>query len=280
MVLWLMSTPAFPPRLHVLLAREAKVGLVLRRGPSKSVCSILWDRSTDRFELGQWLRGRIYERRADLSPDARHWIYFAMNGRWSSRTKGSWTAIARTPWLKAIVLLGKGDGWHGGGLFTSRREYWLNDGYGHELLEDSSEVRRDTGFRPEAYGGECPGVYYVRLQRDGWRLIEHKGTKLHGLTVFEKPAGSRWILRKIAHEQVGAPPGRGCYWDEHEIVDERSGTCSTFPDWEWADLDGNAIAYARNGCLHRMPMGRKALGEPQLLRDFTDMRFEAIEAPY
>ena len=89
--------PPFPARLHVLLAREAPVGLIIRRGPSHSVASVLWNRRTDRFTLGQWLRGRIYERRCDLSPDGTHVIYFAMNGRWQSDVKGSYTAIARAP---------------------------------------------------------------------------------------------------------------------------------------------------------------------------------------
>src|SRR5437667_11968152 len=60
----------FPARLHVLFAREAKIGLVIRRGPSKSVCTVLWNRERDTFKLGQWMRGRIYERRCDLSPDS------------------------------------------------------------------------------------------------------------------------------------------------------------------------------------------------------------------
>src|SRR5262252_8905258 len=106
-----------PPWLHVLLARRARVGVVLRRGPSRSVCAIGWDRDRDTFEIGQWLRGRIYERRSDLSPDGQYMIYFAMDGRWSSRTRGAWTAISIAPHLKAIALYAKGDCWHGGGLF-------------------------------------------------------------------------------------------------------------------------------------------------------------------
>ena len=132
--------------------------MVFRRGPAKSVCSVLWDRKTDEFTLGQWLRGRIYERRADISPDGRYLIYFAMNGRWSSKTRGSWTAISQAPWLKAKVLLGKGDCWQGGGLFTSNSRYWLNGC--HEGIEDCKEVERDLKFQPAGgYGGECPSVY-------------------------------------------------------------------------------------------------------------------------
>src|SRR5689334_22184837 len=106
---------AFPPRLHVILARESSLAVVIRRGPSKSVCTFLWDRSEDSFRLGQWMRGRIYERRCDLSPDGKYLIYFAMNGKWESETKGSWTAISRNPYLKAVTLYAKGDCWNGGG---------------------------------------------------------------------------------------------------------------------------------------------------------------------
>jgi hypothetical protein len=94
------------------------------------VATLLWNRKTDEFQLGQWLKGRIYERRSDLSPDGKHFIYFAMNGKWSSEARGSWTAISRAPFLKALAVFPKGDCWHGGGLWTASRKYWLNDGNG------------------------------------------------------------------------------------------------------------------------------------------------------
>jgi hypothetical protein len=88
----------------VLLASHAPVGLVIRRGPSKSVATLLWDRRRDKFQLGQWFKGRIYERRSDLSPDGKYVIYFAMNGKWHSESPGSWTAISRVPYLKAVAF--------------------------------------------------------------------------------------------------------------------------------------------------------------------------------
>ncbi len=269
----------FPARLHVLLAQDADIGIILRRGPSKSVCSILWDRNRDEFKLGQWLRGRIYERRSDLSPDGRHLIYFAMNGRGDTQTKGSWTAISKAPWLKALVLLGKGDCWHGGGLFTSTRKYWLNDGYGHFLLRQNSTVERDACYRPIAYyGGECLGVYYVRLQRDGW-LLRESVSDSH-CVVFEKPLVHGWLLRKYAHAEVGAPPGKGCYWDEHELEHGESGRRHDGAKWEWADRDGKSLVYAAAGCLFRASLKSSGPGEPKLLGDFNDMKFEARAAPY
>ena len=269
----------FPARIHVLLARDAKVGVVLRRGPSKSVCSILWNRKTDEFRVGQWLRGRIYERRSDLSSDGKYMIYFAMNGRWESETGGSWTAISKAPWLKAIVLIGKGDCWNGGGLFTGEEKYWLNDGFGHRSMQASSLVRRDEKYRPpEFYGGECPGVYYVRLQRDGWVIKPAVSGK--EFTVFEKPLSHGWVLRKHAHAEIGAPPGKGCYWDEHELEHRESGRCIDGAAWEWAELDGKRLVWAENGCLFKASIKGSGLGEHKLLHDFNDMKFEALPANY
>ncbi|PPT49129.1 hypothetical protein XarbCFBP8150_21735, partial [Xanthomonas arboricola] len=43
-------TPA--TRLYVLLARDARTGVIFRRGPSKQVQLIRWDLRTDTFEHG------------------------------------------------------------------------------------------------------------------------------------------------------------------------------------------------------------------------------------
>jgi hypothetical protein len=272
----------FPARLHVLLASQRPIGVVIRRGPAKSVCSILWNRANDKFELGQWMRGRIYERRCDVSPDGRHMIYFAMNGKWASETKGSWTAISRVPWLKAEVLLGKGDCWHGGGLFTSKNEYWVNDGYGHFTVRDSGVLKRDNKFQPVgAYGGECLSVYYPRLLRDGWiPVAELKNSKWDSCAVFEKQLPHGWILRKLAHAETGAPPGKGCYWDEHELENPKRGLRMAYPKWEWAELDGKTLVWAEDGCIYRARVHAKEIGEAKLLFDANEMKFEAIAAPY
>ena len=70
-----------PARLHVILAREASKAVVFRRGPSDQVCTLGWNLETDTFTMGQWLKGRIYEYRSDLSPDGELMIYFATDYR-------------------------------------------------------------------------------------------------------------------------------------------------------------------------------------------------------
>jgi hypothetical protein len=268
----------FSARLHVLLARDSKVGLVIRRGPSKSVCTVLWDRTRDTFKLGQWMHGRIYERRCDLSPDGKFFIYFAMNGRWESETKGSWTAISQVPYLKALSLFAKGDCWNGGGMFLSNREFWLNDVYGHVELKNFNRLRRDLKGGPKDYfGGECLTVYYNRLRRDGWDM---RKKEYQGATLFEKKLPKSWTLRKLAFCEIDAPPGRGCYWDAHELFHETTDTLLAFPEWEWADYVDGHLVWACNGQLCAADLGRGKLLHEKLLHDFNEMKFESIAAPY
>jgi hypothetical protein len=269
-------------RIHVLLAREAPVGVVIRRGPSKQVCTVQWERRHDEFHVGQWLRGRIYERRSDLSPDGRYLIYFAMNGKWGSEARGSWTAISQTPYLKALAIFPKGDCWHGGGLFTGTRSYWLNDGYGHSELRNTHDLKRDLEFRPSgSVGGECLSVYYPRLLRDGWTIVERVSVaKWKNFDVFEKSLEGGWVLRKIAHAEIGAPEGKSCYWDEHELLHPQSGKRVKYPHWEWAETDAKRLVWAEKGKLFAGQTGGEGVtGETQLF-DFNMMSFEPIEAPY
>lgn len=275
----------YPARLHAVFAKDKPYAVVFRRGPSKQVCTLLWDRKKDTFKLGQWLKGRIYEKRTDLSPNGKYLIYFAMNGKWESETGGSWTAISKAPWLKAIELYGKGDCWEGGGLFLSNNCFWLNDRYftPGRTLSQSSEVTRDDSYVPEGeFGAEDTGVYYRRLIRDGWKLINQKeNSKWNSETIFQKTIPKGWVLRKIAHEQVDSPKGKGCYWDEHELINDESETKLTFSDWEWAELDGKSIVWASRGCIYRASIKScTKIESPKLLYDFNPLKFEEIRAPY
>jgi hypothetical protein len=271
-----------PSRIHVLLARDSAYAVVVRRGPTRHTALIGWDRKTDKFELGQWLYGRIYERRCDLSPDGKHLIYFAMNGRWKSSVKGSWTAISRAPYLKAVSLFAKGDCWHGGGLFQTSSAYWLNDGYGHELQEEDRRLKRVLEYPwHEHYGGECLGVYYIRLQRDGWAM-KHTAPDGQGgqVTIFEKRINGHWHLRKRAHATLHRPVGRGIYYDTHELFDARTEEVLSKTNWEWADVDDGRLVWAADGQLLAGRVGAHGLQGEKKLFDFNPMQFERLTAPY
>jgi hypothetical protein len=201
-----------------------------------------------------------------------------MNGRWDSETKGSWTAISRAPNLKAVILLGKGDGWNGGGLFLNAGEYWVNGYDGHTEVRTSKALRRRADYKPPAYyGGECPTVYFNRLQRDGWEM---KRDCCQGAVLFEKHLPKSWVLRRLAFTEIDHPPGRGVYWDAHELKQESTGTLLSFPEWEWAEFDRGRLVWAAEGQLRTARLGTGKLTGERLLRDFNDMKFKAITAPY
>jgi len=278
--------PKFPARVHPILARKANIAVIIRRGPSKSVCTMLWDRRNDTFKLGQWLRGRIYERRCDVSPDGKHFIYLAMNGKWSDPVKGSWTAISRVPYLKALALWPWGDCWNGGGLFHTDSRFWRNAGYHSDEPDTVGRLRKKLVEEPgypfdKYYGGECPGVYYPRLQRDGWTLARIDPPSANDqVAVFEKPLPKSWVLEKSAHASSNHPVGRGCYYDTHRLIHTESGTILNHPEWEWAELDRKRLVWVCKGVLYAATIHGKGLGDVKELYDFNDMTFEAIAAPY
>jgi len=133
----------------------------------------------------------------------------------------------------------------------------------------------------ESYGGECPGVYYIRLQRDGWTLQPHGSPSPdERVSLFEKALPSGWILEKAAHASIRHPVGRGCYYDTHRLLHPESGTILDHPGWEWADLDHKRLVWVTKGVLHAAKIHGKGLADAKILHDFNDMEFEAIAAPY
>lgn len=200
-----------PARIYGFVARDARKAVLLRRGPSKQVRLLAWDLETDRIKPGQWLKGRIYERRCDLSPDGSLFAYFAAKHR---GPVAAWTAVCRPPMLTALTFFPKDDCWGGGGLFTNERSLSLNHimAAHHDVLPEKKRTKgRKTpkymkipGLRPwEVIGdegvpftrglsgtarntlnlrisplgehsgrGEDNPIEDMRLRRDGWTIAE------------------------------------------------------------------------------------------------------------
>jgi len=291
-----MSSPA--PRLHAILAREAPTAVVIRRGPAKRVCTVGWDRRDDSFSLGQWVAGRIYERRCDLSPDGRHFIYFTMKGFMQAGDEiGVFTAIARAPWLRALALWPQEETWGGGGAFLDDCRFWLNEGY-EELQPhfDESGLGR-VRATPEGFGGigECPSIYVPRLLRDGWREVDDAGTDagvrepiVH--VVKELPGG--WRLLKVfgSKYRAGWDPcsdddgdGRedpGPVYREGHALLRPDGQRIDGSDWEWADWDAvrDRVVFARAGKLFAADLAERPF-EPAELFDFATLVYSRKRRP-
>lgn len=261
------------PRLHILTATETDYAVILRRGPTRHVASIGWHRAADSFELGQWLHGRICEHRSDLSPDGRHLIYFAGKGGAPETRTPWWTAISRAPYLHAIAFLPQTDTWFGGGAFTDRGAVFLNGG-GTLPTGADDLIQAGSNAMPHGTDGfHMGGLHAAMMTRRGWRSDGAPGYGVglrraldddwHIELTFETGATDRSI---IANRYAMVRPG-------HARVDH--------PDWEWAEAWQDGVQFAAGGAVHFARIGRGgALQDRRVIRDFTDMTFEPIRAPY
>lgn len=219
-------------RLHLFFATENDRALILRQGPSRQFRMILWHRDTDTFEDGQWIKSKVYVERCGLSPDGRHFIFFALDGRWSSDARGSFTALSRPPYWTALALFPEGDTWGGGGVFLDDRHYWASG--------DADIIGRDEGLSRVTLGKPEKGCTTgIRLVTGGRAPLDRAATKR--LLAEPPPRDARELFDRMA-----VPPG--------DALDRY-------------DTQGGSL-YRRRGM------------ELELIRDFTDMAFEPIRAPY
>lgn len=276
-------------RLYVLLARKAPVAVIFRRGPSKQVALVRWATDTDTFTVGQWLRGRIYERRCDLSPSGERLLYFA--ARWTGPYQ-SWTAVSRPPWLTAPALWPKGDAWGGGGLFDGENAIALNHWPSQLVLAEGKLPRHmKVTMHPIAGRGEDWPIWPTRLLRDGWQLVQEgtptdKGTR-RMWTAYDPPlVFARWSpldrqrRLELRLRGIGAQEG-SWYVIDHALVDDRDGSAQLLEDHEWADWDRNGdLLFAHAGRLFRAR--RRQLDDLSAARELVDLaalRFTAQAAP-
>ena len=280
-----MAATPVPPRLHAILARDRRHAVVIARVRHRLTATIGWDLRHDTFEVGQYVRATLAALRSDLSPDGKHFVYFALDGRRSERGKTlAYTAVSRRPWLKALDFYPAGDTWYGGGLFVDDDHVWLNGVEKHPEARTTSGLRR--AGRPLAgvpHDTEDRGVYVRRLRRDGWTAAGRRAlTPSHDVETFERDLRHGHVLRKELHATYGpVAEGRGCTYETHAVVGP-AGATTAHDDWSWADVDAPRarVVFASGGALHAAPLGRFGVGPSWVLFDARDLAFEPLEAPY
>jgi hypothetical protein len=281
-------------RLYVILARRAPVGVVFRRGPTKQVLLIAWNTNDDTLESGQWLKGRIYERRCDLSPEGDLLLYFAASYR---KPLYSWSAISRPPYLTALALWPKGDGWGGGGHFLSHTRIALNHRSSEMALGQGFSLPRRLAvqqFGDHPGWGEDDPIWSERLRRDGWILIdEGKLAKrewkakvwieFNPARRFRKPHPALPHRYALEMAILGLKEKDGpWYLTEHFIVRYKDATESIGRS-DWADWSHSGdLLFAQDGCLFRVRRRGDVLASLDTkvkIADLSSLAFEAREAP-
>lgn len=252
------GTPrVIPARIHLLAAKEAPFVVVIRRKPSRLCHIMCWNTKNDHFEYGSWFRGRIYEKRSDVSFDGKYMVYLAMGS--SGET---WTGVCQPPFLKTYVDWENCGTWHGGGVFTANRLLEINAGYAESVAFEAIEkAGSKLPFRCKTLEnpgyGEDEGVLYPRLERDGFRRIGPLGEEVvvPGIgyhTVCKNDPG--WVVRpsrshpelRLRYRGYSSGHGRIFEWD----LPEHPGLLDDKVCWATYDSLGQLIV-AREGILYR-----------------------------
>jgi hypothetical protein len=277
----------------VLLAREAPVGLVLRRGPSRLFCTIGWDLASDTFKVGQWMKAKVFPFRCDISPDGRYWVGF-FSDHSPKRKHCAWTTVAPVPWLKAVAYLPQGDTWFGGGVFVDRKTLWLNGcrtparprtgNIPHKLIQEFPYDQMGSD------GGECLNIYFKALQLGGWLrmgLVDMPQAISIAMRYetrseyFARQLVQGWELVKITYATLSyRRHEKPVYFDEHFLVHRQTDRVVEYRDWEWADWRDGRLLWANKGCLHSAQVGLEGIEQERLLHDLRGMTFQERKAPY
>lgn len=293
-------------RLYVILARNGRSAVVFRRGPSRHVAILKWWLDTDTVELGQWFRGRIYERRCDLSPDGELLVYFAAKYRAPLDT---WTAVSRPPFLTALALWPNGSAWGGGGLFASPRSLGLNHRADKMLTVADLVAPRHlkvTRYADYAGHGEDNPICFNRMTRDGWRCIAPGSA-----STYSRSGPEHWtFLEPEQYERAqprhpprhktrtGAPPillrrellgigvKNGAWYRERFSLCSANGDARPIANCEWADWDATGdLLFAARGRLYRLsahaatPQTADPVAAAHVVADLGSLIFELIDTP-
>lgn len=292
-----------PPstRIWVILARQAPLAAVIRRGPNRHVQLLKWDLAADTFEPGQWFKGRIYERRCDVSPDGQLLLYFAATYKEPLR---SWTAISKLPWFTALALWPKGDGWNGGGYFTGDREIHLDHFPGDDVPHPDFQTRcrkfpitSNAEWRDEDFTAWChtrkrdgwvrhhEGVWeehWVQNHEGVWE--EHRKSKVYSWTasvpeVWRKPHPKRPLSLEMSI--VGVHQDNGPWYAiNYRVIDQSETEVLPLGLTDWVDWDQRGdLLFARTGCLFRQAFTETGPSTAVKLIDLSANKFTPLAAP-
>jgi hypothetical protein len=235
-----------PPRIYCIPATGAPVAAVLRRGPSRWSHVGRWDLAAGRYEPGAWLRGRIFPRRSDLSPDGRLLCSFAHKpgARWEHGD--AYVAVSKLPWLTALHAFGTCGTWTRGYSFSE---------------DGRSDDAADAGL-PIPWGlRSIPAVQFATERRRGWEETPDCPPRVAG-DAWDQRRNARMCKRQPRGERVLYVQSLGWAGGEFGVgqaVDglrvryslESGGGIEALDDVQWADWDreGRLLVATRAGSL-------------------------------
>lgn len=285
-----MSTPPDPPRIFIILARETSLAVVIRRGPSKHTQLLLWNRETDEFTPGQWFKGRVYEKRCDLSPSGKYFVYFGGKQKPPIYT---YTVVSKPPYFTALALWA--DGCEvGGGLFENDTKLILNHSAYFNKMEPRFKLGEDFKIRALDYFRTSEyNLFFQRLVNYGWsdgpdyalgayNRDQVPRMKFYNPRVFWKELRNEKKSLSLVYSVEGFYNSKKTWVDSYSIVED--GQPQILNEVEWADIDKNGeLLFAKSGKIFRLKNHTESnfndLSEAQELIDLSKFEFEEMVAP-
>jgi hypothetical protein len=236
-----------------MVAAQAPVAAVFRRGPSPFWLVARWDLATGALEPGAWIHAQLYARRCDLSPDGDLLSYFVLNPRspdWPRPgSQGAYSAVSRLPWLYALAAWAESGTWTRGHHFVARDAA--------EAGDVGAPDAGDVGFlRGRLRLVATPAVQYAAERRRGW--VEHercppRGTndvwdERRAVVLAKTQPGEQ---RRLVLEDRGYMPDAGVEGRAPAYSLEQGGREVALPDVAWADWDhaGRLLVATHAGAL-------------------------------
>ena len=221
---------------------------VLARGPSAWCQTGRWDLEPPAYQSGSWLHGVLHPQRCDLSPDGRWLAYFVNKAAATWAPGGTYLAISRLPWLRALAAWGTDGTWTTGVHFVEDTSAW-------ELPEP------DAGDP-----GPCRRRYGIRRTRAASFAVERRRGWAESAATPARDPGDAWDQRRSGRItlQKAEPTGgallevRGDYAETRSLHGLRTDAVYTLrsagwevplEDVQWADWDrrGRLLAATRDG---------------------------------
>lgn len=269
-----MSLP--PPRISVIVATDAPIAAVIAQ-TSGWMHVARWNLDDGTVDAGGWHKGKVYARRAGLSPDGRWLYYFALKGG------DPFHAVSRLPWVTALALW-RDNSTYGTGCTIERVE---GDQRGSGGMSDTPSIgtiaplweshrMRLVGYRNEGY---------ARERHLGWR--EHPDCEPRAATdtfdehrrqvLYRDHGRSRLVL---SDDGISRDPGAIEYRKPRYRL-ERNDIVTELVDVTWADWDhrGRLLVATTAGALQiRNPANGHVLHDHDLAAHRPDPKAPPPEA--
>ena len=275
-----------PCRIYAIMARDAPVGVIFRRGPSKRVQIVHWDTETDTFTPGQWFHGRIYEQEARLSADGTLMRYDAMKINQRTRQDTdygfSWTAISKPPYLRALTRWASGTS-TGTVHCSDINPEWLIHWNKANHSQPAAFLARNDWRPTQEWQDEFESIKNARLAAFQERMAQGLPADAEWLQSIESfKSGPNVHEKDHPHQSLTLVRATSteCPNQYEYSLRERKGREKKLTGMEWVDWDQRGrFVYAQGGCI--FACNAEAIGQdaPRELINLNRNRPKHVVAP-